>query len=109
MFCLFFVKQKTAYELRISDWSSDVCSSDLPAPNTVALRDAMVRGAAQLELDEIEIVGRGAFETGPADVMAAQAIILGTTENLGYMSGALKDFFDQIGGASCRERGYQYG
>src|SRR3546814_6869426 len=28
MFC-FFVKQKTAYEMRISDWSSDVCSSDL--------------------------------------------------------------------------------
>src|SRR3546814_3465711 len=29
-FCFFFVKQKTAYEMRISDWSSDVCSSDLP-------------------------------------------------------------------------------
>src|SRR3546814_3499919 len=28
--CLFFFKQKTAYEMRISDWSSDVCSSDLP-------------------------------------------------------------------------------
>src|SRR3546814_1707427 len=28
-FCCFFFKQKTAYELRISDWSSDVCSSDL--------------------------------------------------------------------------------
>src|SRR3546814_4024108 len=28
--CFFFFKQKTAYELRISDWSSDVCSSDLP-------------------------------------------------------------------------------
>src|SRR3546814_15575110 len=28
---VFFFKQKTAYELRISDWSSDVCSSDLPA------------------------------------------------------------------------------
>src|SRR3546814_2576019 len=28
-FCFFF-KQKTAYEMRISDWSSDVCSSDLP-------------------------------------------------------------------------------
>src|SRR3546814_7983463 len=28
----FFFKQKTAYEMRISDWSSDVCSSDLPAP-----------------------------------------------------------------------------
>src|SRR3546814_3690037 len=29
--CLFFFKQKTAYEMRISDWSSDVCSSDLLA------------------------------------------------------------------------------
>src|SRR3546814_1403763 len=30
--CIFFCKQKTAYEMRISDWSSDVCSSDLPHP-----------------------------------------------------------------------------
>src|SRR3546814_3105299 len=30
--CFFFFKQKTAYEMRISDWSSDVCSSDLPNP-----------------------------------------------------------------------------
>src|SRR3546814_960880 len=29
---IFFFKQKTAYEMRISDWSSDVCSSDLPGP-----------------------------------------------------------------------------
>src|SRR3546814_5826701 len=29
----FFFKQKTAYEMRISDWSSDVCSSDLTAPH----------------------------------------------------------------------------
>src|SRR3546814_8000557 len=29
VFCIFFFKQKTAYEMRISDWSSDVCSSDL--------------------------------------------------------------------------------
>src|SRR3546814_5096235 len=29
MICIFFFKQKTAYEMRISDWSSDVCSSDL--------------------------------------------------------------------------------
>src|SRR3546814_8472893 len=32
----FFVKQKTAYELRISDWSSDVCSSDLIATDVAA-------------------------------------------------------------------------
>src|SRR3546814_4664661 len=31
MYCVFFFKQKTAYEMRISDWSSDVCSSDLTA------------------------------------------------------------------------------
>src|SRR3546814_3797180 len=32
VFVLFFFKQKTAYEMRISDWSSDVCSSDLEPP-----------------------------------------------------------------------------
>src|SRR3546814_4255214 len=32
MFFVFFFKQKTAYEMRISDWSSDVCSSDLDVP-----------------------------------------------------------------------------
>src|SRR3546814_1852299 len=37
-FLFFFFKQKTAYEMRISDWSSDVCSSDLP---TQALLDAL--------------------------------------------------------------------
>src|SRR3546814_7424802 len=44
MFCglFFFFKQKTAYEMRISDWSSDVCSSDLeelPIPFTAAAVD----------------------------------------------------------------------
>src|SRR3546814_5257450 len=32
--CIFFFKQQTAYEMRISDWSSDVCSSDLGAGGT---------------------------------------------------------------------------
>src|SRR3546814_13376612 len=39
---LFFFKQKTAYEMRISDWSSDVCSSDLPARSAHALLDRQV-------------------------------------------------------------------
>src|SRR3546814_13269848 len=34
---IFFFKQKTAYEMRISDWSSDVCSSDLPCPSLRAV------------------------------------------------------------------------
>src|SRR3546814_2031661 len=37
--CFFFFKQKTAYELRISDWSSDVCSSDLYCATSSKARD----------------------------------------------------------------------
>src|SRR3546814_187177 len=37
-FMFFFFKQKTAYEMRISDWSSDVCSSDLPHVDALCLR-----------------------------------------------------------------------
>src|SRR3546814_10620780 len=40
-FCFFFFKQKTAYEMRISDWSSDVCSSDLYVPIRHRPGDAM--------------------------------------------------------------------
>src|SRR3546814_11022547 len=39
LLCFFFFKQKTAYEMRISDWSSDVCSSDLNNSETNPLRD----------------------------------------------------------------------
>src|SRR3546814_16231887 len=45
--CFFFFKQKTAYEMRISDWSSDVCSSDLVIEGAAALADydAIIIGA----------------------------------------------------------------
>src|SRR3546814_9460556 len=43
-FCFFFVRQNTAYELRISDWSSDVCSSDL------------LLGCARLNQDAVRVV-----------------------------------------------------
>src|SRR3546814_3428234 len=39
----FFFKQKTAYEMRISDWSSDVCSSDLGRHYTVEMPDGHIR------------------------------------------------------------------
>lgn len=68
----------------------------VPSDNTRALRDAVVRGATTDVIDGVETIVRTPFEAGPPDVMAAKAIILGTTENLGYMSGALKDFFDRV-------------
>src|SRR3546814_7843602 len=45
----FFLKQKTAYEMRISDWSSDVCSSDLVAPGEFGVigRRGALRGARE--------------------------------------------------------------
>src|SRR3546814_8594424 len=57
LFCFFFFKQKTAYEMRISDWSSDVCSSDLPGAagivHAILVRDGQRVRAGQplVELD----------------------------------------------------------
>src|SRR3546814_8886589 len=71
-FCVFFFMQKTAYELRISDWSSDVCSSDLEelrrpvrGPATLAAIREVRPGDRQrrerrLERDQRGMVGAGA-------------------------------------------------
>ena len=67
----------------------------VPSANTARLRDAVLEGAGAAEIDGVETRALTPFEAGPADVLAADGIILGTTENLGYMSGALKDFFDR--------------
>jgi hypothetical protein len=47
------------------------------------------------DIGGVEVMVKAPLSAGPDDVLAAQAVILGTTENLGYMSGALKDFFDR--------------
>ncbi|MEM7171353.1 MAG: flavodoxin family protein [Pseudomonadota bacterium] len=67
----------------------------VPSPNTQRLRDAVEEGASGPDVEGVTVRALTPFETHPDDVLAAQAIILGTTENLGYMSGALKDFFDR--------------
>jgi len=66
-----------------------------PSQNTTRLRDAVVEGASAPEIEDVSVNALSPFEAGPDDVRAADGIILGTTENLGYMSGALKDFFDR--------------
>ena len=65
----------------------------VPSANTRRLRDAVVKGA---EVAEVEVRVLTPFEAQPADVLWSDALILGTTENLGYMSGELKDFLDRV-------------
>ena len=67
----------------------------VPSQNTARLRDAVVEGARSPEIAGVETRALTPFEAGPEDVLAADGVILGTTENLGTMSGALKDFFDR--------------
>jgi len=64
-----------------------------PSPNTLKLREAAARGAGHEDIENVCVTVKAPLEAGPEDVRACDAILLGTTENLGYMSGALKDFF----------------
>src|SRR3546814_6406070 len=91
---LFFFKQKTAYEMRISDWSSDVCSSDL-----AALGDEAHAALRHRRLDDRHVVFEADAEVGvvPADPRPPH---LGLQET--------KVAADQIGRAPCRERVCQY-
>ncbi len=66
-----------------------------PSPNTRRMVEALLRGAAHADIERVEARHVRPLEAGPDDVLACDAIVLGTTENLGYMSGALKDFFDR--------------
>src|SRR3546814_16484355 len=57
-FCFFFFKQKTAYEMRISDWSSDVCSSDLQ-DHALLLMGLSVRVGLAHDEQELAVGMRG--------------------------------------------------
>src|SRR3546814_1676992 len=64
-----FFEQKTAYEMRISDWSSDVCSSDLIWAAHFAVVEGEMVGHPQYESDRARFVGRGrAINTAAAIV-----------------------------------------
>lgn len=67
-----------------------------PSPNTQQMAEAVIRGASSPETAEtVQVVFRRPLETRPEDLLSAQAVILGTTENLGYMAGLMKDVFDR--------------
>src|SRR3546814_5248352 len=78
MVFFFFFKQKTAYEMRISDWSSDVCSSDLAMRSIVAPRVRLGRvwprlyaGCVRIDLHTHSVISDGT--DAPAEVVAAAA------------------------------------
>src|SRR3546814_10494602 len=93
MLFFFFFKQKTAYEMRISDWSSDVCSSDLDR----RWQDIRASGGDTFEWPNDNYMKEQPFflEVGPElpateDIVGARPLVL------------LAD--SKIGRASCRER-----
>jgi NAD(P)H-dependent FMN reductase len=67
-----------------------------PTPTVQALTDRVIAGAGDEAIEGVEVVVRPALEARAADVLAADGVVLGTTANFGYMSGALKHFFDTI-------------
>lgn len=66
-----------------------------PSANTQQMFDAVVNGASDPEIEHVEVVTLAPLDTQPEDIISADAIILGTTENFGYMAGLVKDVFDR--------------
>jgi len=63
---------------------------------TSRMAEAVIRGAQHPDIDGVEVRVRDALEASVEDVLWADAYIFGTPENFGYMSGALKYFFDRV-------------
>src|SRR3546814_3166599 len=91
---VFFFKKKTAYDMRISDWSSDVCSSDLGS----GIFDHFVI----LLLDLVPVDRAGEAEEGVHLLLLREG---GDQRPVGVLG---IDLAQQIGSASCRERVCQY-
>lgn len=70
--------------------------ANTPSINTKKLLEKVQLGALAADTDNLIIHCLEPFNASVQDVLNCDAIILGTTENLGYMSGALKDFFDRV-------------
>ena len=66
------------------------------SPSLQAMYDAVHDGATNPEIEGVDVVARPALGATAVDALGADAFLLGTPANLGYISGALKHFFDQI-------------
>jgi len=67
-----------------------------PSPWMQAMFEAVLSGATDPEITGVEVVRRPALAATIPDVLSADGYLLGTPANIGYMSGALKHFFDTV-------------
>jgi multimeric flavodoxin WrbA len=67
-----------------------------PSPATHAMFEAVMAGAGDDAIEGVEVVARAALAATAVDVLGADGYVLGTPANIGYMSGALKHFFDTV-------------
>ena len=67
-----------------------------PSPHVHSMFESAKSGATDDAIEGVDVTVRAALSATAVDVLAADAYLLGTPANLGYISGALKHFFDQI-------------
>lgn len=60
------------------------------------MADAVIRGARHTDVSGVDVQVRSALEASAKDLLECDAFILGTPENFGYMSGAMKYFLDSV-------------
>src|SRR3546814_7539081 len=97
----FFLKQKTAYEVRISDWSSDVCSSDLAPAHALAVPLYTEHSLLVSATDGIAISDRPEWRELPALPMC---LLHQGMQNRRILDARLAGLGLAIGRALCRER-----
>src|SRR3546814_21184641 len=112
----FFFKQKTAYEMRISDWSSDVCSSDLHGRRSDSIAPEAIRQPHTADrtppikteggITMTRKINRRQFAAG---AVAGSALLAGSAPFSIVRAQSKKLKLGEIGRAACRARGGQYG
>ena len=70
--------------------------SHIPSENTIELRDVAVQAIEQLGIADLELRVRAPLDASADDVDWCDGILIGTTENFGYMAGRIKDFFERV-------------
>ena len=66
-----------------------------PSPNTRKLAKTALLGASHPDVGDVNVMAMSPFDVQVNDVLEADALLIGTTENIGYMAGATKDMFDR--------------